>query len=86
MEKEVNKRLGVVGIVVENRDVAPDLNQILSSYGHLVIGRMGVPFRERDIAVISLIVEGTTDDIGAMTGKLGNLPGVQVKSALARKG
>jgi len=82
----VNKRLGVVGIVVENRDVAPDLNQILSSYGHLVIGRMGVPFRERDIAVISLIVEGTTDDIGAMTGKLGNLPGVQVKSALARKG
>ncbi|MGI6488225.1 MAG: CopG family transcriptional regulator [Syntrophomonadaceae bacterium] len=82
----MNKRLGVVGIVVENRDVAPDLNQILSSYGHLVIGRMGVPFRERDIAVISLIVEGTTDDIGAMTGKLGNLPGVQVKSALARKG
>lgn len=82
----MDKRLGVVGIVVENREVAPDLNRILSSYGHLVIGRMGVPFRERDIAVISLIVEGSTDDIGAMTGKLGNLPGVQVKSALARKG
>ena len=63
MEKEVNKRLGVVGIVVENRDVAPDLNQILSSYGHLVIGRMGYLSRTRYCGDL-LIVEGTTDDIG----------------------
>lgn len=81
----MEKRLGVVGIVVENPKSAPALNQILSEYSDVIIGRMGIPFREREIRVISLIVEGSTDAIGALTGKLGNLKGVQVKSALASK-
>lgn len=80
-----NKRLGVVGIVVEDRKSVTAMNRILSDYSDLIIGRMGIPYREREVSVISLIVDGSTDAIGAMTGKLGRLPGVQVKSALATK-
>jgi len=80
-----NRRLGVVGIVVEDRESVTAMNRILSDYSDLIIGRMGIPYREREVSVISLIVDGSTDAIGAMTGKLGRLPGVQVKSALATK-
>lgn len=78
-------RLGVVGIVIENRESVPRVNQILSDYAEIIIGRMGIPHLKREVAVISLIVDGSTDEIGGMTGKLGSLKGVQVKSALAQK-
>jgi putative iron-only hydrogenase system regulator len=72
--------------VVEGREnVASKINDILSDYGDNIVGRMGVPYRERGVSVIALIVDGNTDKIGAMTGRLGNLEGVQVKSALAKK-
>ncbi len=72
----MDKRIGVVGIVVEDREhIASRVNAILSGYGHLIVGRMGIPCRERNLSVISLIVDGSTDEIGAMTGKLGALPG-----------
>ncbi|NLW06365.1 MAG: CopG family transcriptional regulator [Clostridia bacterium] len=77
--------MGVVGIVVEQRDQVPKINSILSSHGDVIVGRLGVPYRERDIAVIALIVDGTTDEIGALTGKLGQLSGVQVKSTLVTR-
>lgn len=80
----MGKRIGVIGIIVEDQEVTARLNAILHDYSHLILGRMGVPYRERMVSVISLIVEGTTDDIGALTGKLGNLPGVNVKSALSK--
>ncbi|MGB9780859.1 TM1266 family iron-only hydrogenase system putative regulator [Caldanaerobacter sp.] len=81
-EKKPN-RLGVVGILVYDREkVADKVNQILSEYGHIIVGRMGIPYKDRGVSVIALIVDGTTDEIGAMTGKLGRLPGVKVKSAL----
>lgn len=77
------RRMGVVGIVVTNRlENAPKVNEILTSYGHIIVGRMGIPYRERGFSVISLIVDGTTDELGAMTGKLGSIPGVKVKTAL----
>jgi len=82
----MEKRIGVVSIVVEDVTVAARINSILHEYAGLILGRMGVPYRERNISVISLIVEGTTDQIGAMTGRLGNLPGVNVKSALSKAG
>lgn len=79
-------RLGVVGIVVDDRETAPRVNQILSEYADIIIGRMGIPHvkREHEVSVISLIVDGSTDEIGGLTGKLGSLKGVQVKSALAK--
>jgi putative iron-only hydrogenase system regulator len=81
------QRLGVVAVFVENRlEAAPKVNQVLSDYAPIVVGRMGIPYRERGMSVIAVIVDGTNDDIGAMTGRLGAIPGVSVKSALRRKG
>lgn len=82
----MERRIGVVGIVVEDRArVNKKLNEILSNFGHIIIGRMGVPSRELGLSVISLIVDGTPDEIGAMTGQIGNLSGVSLKSALTSK-
>lgn len=81
-------RLGVVGIVVDDPLKASEVNSILSKHGQLIIGRMGIPrvqHNESGVSVISLIVQGTNEDIGALTGQLGNLRGVQVKSALSTK-
>lgn len=78
-------RLGVVAIVIEDRSASTRINEILSGYGHIIVGRMGIPHRERDVSVIALIVDGTTDEIGAMTGKLGRVKNVLVKSALTAK-
>jgi len=75
-------RLGFVGIVVEDREQTGRINQILSDFGEIIRGRIGVPDKETGIGVIGLIVEGSNDRVGAMTGKLGNIKGVQVKSAL----
>ena len=76
------KRLGFVGIVVEKKDHISDLNKTLNDYSYLIRGRIGVPDSSHESGVIGLIVEGTNDELGAMTGKLGNFEGIQVKSAL----
>ena len=81
----MEKRIGTVSVIVTSRSSqAPMVNSILSEYGEMIIGRMGIPYPPKGIHVISLIVHGTTDQIGAMTGKLGALKGVQVKSALTK--
>lgn len=80
------KRLGVIGIVIdEPKHIVQRVNQIISEYSHLIIGRMGIPKPEENVGLIALIIEGTTDEVGAFTGKLGNLAGVTVKSALTAK-
>jgi putative iron-only hydrogenase system regulator len=56
----------------------------LTAFGDIVIGRMGIPYHQRDLNIITLIVDATTDEIGALTGKLGMIPGVTVKSTLAK--
>ena len=81
----MDSRIGVVGIVIENRDVVHKVNDILTEHSEMIVGRMGIPYRQRQVSVISLIVDGNTDAIGSMTGKLGALPGVSVKSALTKK-
>lgn len=78
-------RLGFVGVVIEERSRAEDVNRILSQFGEIIRGRIGIPDQETGLAVMGLIVEGTNDQVGAMTGKLGNLSGVTVKSALTAK-
>ncbi|MFP4473469.1 MAG: TM1266 family iron-only hydrogenase system putative regulator [Candidatus Omnitrophota bacterium] len=81
----MNKRLGFVGIIIEDREsVADQVNHILTEYGGVIAARVGLPYKERQCSVITLIVDTTTDELGTLTGKLGNLPGVSVKSALAK--
>lgn len=79
----IQNRIAVIGIVVNNREeAAKRVNDILSNFGNIIVGRMGLPYKEREISVISIIVDGTNDEIGALTGKLGNIPGIKVKVAL----
>ncbi|QJB57553.1 TM1266 family iron-only hydrogenase system putative regulator [Pseudodesulfovibrio sp. zrk46] len=80
----MDKRLGIIGIFIQDRnESAPAVNKILGENSDIVVGRMGIPFREKEVNCISLIIEATTDELGAMTGKLGMLNGVKVKSLLA---
>ncbi|CAH2214946.1 TM1266 family iron-only hydrogenase system putative regulator [Tepidibacter aestuarii] len=81
----MNKRIGVIGILVENRDSIESVNKLLSKHAEIVVGRMGIPYKEKNLSVISIIVDGTNDEIGALTGRLGRLEGVSVKSALTQK-
>lgn len=77
------KRIAVIGISVSNREgTSRKVNEILSSYGKVIVGRMGVPYKEENVSIISIIVNGTNDEIGAITGKLGNIKGIKVKVAL----
>jgi putative iron-only hydrogenase system regulator len=80
----MQKRLGVVGIVVENLTAATEINAVLHDFSGIIIGRMGIPHRERGVSVLSLIVDGSTDEISALTGRLGRIHDTLVKTALTR--
>lgn len=81
-----DKRIGVVGIVIEESDSVLIINKVLHEHSSIIVGRMGLPeINGRDISVISVVVDGTTDQIGSFTGQLGTIKGVNVKSALSKK-
>ncbi|MCK9432365.1 MAG: iron-only hydrogenase system regulator [Candidatus Omnitrophica bacterium] len=81
----MEKRLGFVGIIIHNRKkAAPSVNNVLTEFGELFLGRMGIPHVKRELSVMVLIVNATTDELGALTGKLGKIPGVSVKSGLSK--
>jgi len=74
-------RVAVMSMIVENGESVEKLNQILHENGKYIIGRMGIPYRERGINIISIALDAPQDAISAMSGKIGNLPGVSVKTA-----
>ena len=71
-------RIGVAAIIIDNPDSVQEVNEALHKFSRLIIGRLGIPYRERGVAVISVVLDGTTDDISALTGKLGKISGVTV--------
>ncbi|MGI6123879.1 MAG: TM1266 family iron-only hydrogenase system putative regulator [Acetivibrionales bacterium] len=81
----MDKRIGVIGIVIEDLSCTERVNAILHDYAGLIVGRMGIPYRERDVSVITLIVDGSNDEISALTGKLGRVSGAAVKSMITKK-
>jgi putative iron-only hydrogenase system regulator len=81
----MEKQLGVVVIIIKRREVnAPLVNEILTTFGPIIVGRFGFPYEKRGVNIVSLIVDGTNDEIGALTGKLGQLKEVTVRTALAK--
>ncbi|MBI9100378.1 MAG: iron-only hydrogenase system regulator [Spirochaetaceae bacterium] len=80
----MEKRIGIVAILADNRESIPKMNLIASEFHEIIRARQGLPFSDKNINIISLIVEGSTDQIGALTGKLGRLPGLKVKSMLTK--
>ena len=77
----MEKRVAVMGIIVENRDVVQEVNNILHEYAEFIIGRMGIPYREKKISIISIAIDAPQDAISALSGKIGKLPGISVKTA-----
>ncbi|MCX7882114.1 MAG: iron-only hydrogenase system regulator [Brevinematales bacterium] len=80
----MDKRIGIIGIMIEDFSQISAVSRLLGEYSDCILGRQGMNLREEHLRVISLIVEATTDEMGALTGKLGRLPGVRVKSILSR--
>lgn len=76
-------RVAVMSIIVENSDSTETINAILHDYGQYIIGRMGIPYRQRGINIISIAIDAPQDDISALSGKIGKLPGVSVKTAFS---
>ena len=74
-------RVAVMSIIVENPESVETLNQILHENGNYIIGRMGIPYRAKGINIISIALDAPQDTISAMSGKIGNLAGVSVKTA-----
>ena len=74
-------RVAVMSIIVENGDAVEEVNSLLHQYGDHIIGRMGIPYRKRGISIISIALDAPQDTISALSGKIGKLPGVSVKTA-----
>ncbi|MBO2516284.1 MAG: CopG family transcriptional regulator [Clostridiales bacterium] len=81
----MDERIGFVGIVLDDMSAAEKVNRVISEYQDMVTGRIGVPDHENGRAVIGLIVRGDSTRLGTFTGRLGNIAGVTVKSAVTRK-
>lgn len=79
----MEKRVGTALILIESRENVQHLNEIISKHSDIIIGRQGLP-RSNGQSVISLVLEGTTDQIGSLTGQLGRIKGIQVKSVLLK--
>ena len=77
----MENRVAIVGIIVENMNSVEALNAVLHEYAGYIIGRMGIPYRERKLKIISVAVDAPQETICAMSGKIGNLEGITVKTA-----
>ena len=74
-------RVAVISIIVEDNSSVEELNQLLTNYREFIIGRMGIPYREKNINIISVAIDAPQDVISALTGRIGSLPGISVKTA-----
>ncbi len=77
-------RVAVISIIVEKSEAVERLNSILHEYGEYVIGRMGIPYREKGISIISIAIDAPQDKINSLTGQLGKLDGVSAKAAYSK--
>ena len=78
-------RVAVIGIIVEDKEAVATLNEILHEYSEIIIGRMGLPYKEKGISIISLAVDAPQEKIAALTGRIGNISGISVKTAYSNR-
>lgn len=76
-------RVAVIGIIVDHTDNIDQLNDLLHEHAQYIIGRMGIPYREKNINIMSIAIDAPQDVISALTGKIGNIDGISVKTAFA---
>lgn len=82
MENET--RVAVISIIVENPDAVQQINETLHSASDYIIGRMGLPYKSKNISIISIVIDAPTNIISTVSGKLGRLSGVTVKTAYSK--
>lgn len=80
----MEKRIGTVTVLVKDRAVAPLVNSVISQYADIILARQGLPFHDRTVAVIALIVEGEVNQINALSGKLGKIDNIEVKAVVTK--
>lgn len=80
----MEKRIGLIAIVVEKKDAVEKLNHVLHDYGEYIVGRMGIPYHQRNISVISVVIDASTDVISSLSGKLGMIEGVSIKTVYSK--
>jgi putative iron-only hydrogenase system regulator len=73
-------RVAIIGIIVENNAVICDIQNLLSEYSDFIIGRMGIPYKQKDVRIISVVLDAPVDTINALTGKIGKIEGVNAKT------
>ncbi|MDO4291871.1 MAG: iron-only hydrogenase system regulator [Eubacteriales bacterium] len=80
----MESRVALIGIMVENPDSIEQMNQLLHEYGNYIIGRMGIPYRERGLSIISIVLDAPMNQISSLSGKLGMLDGISTKTIYSK--
>ncbi len=81
----MEKRIAILGIIIEKEESVEKVNELLHNYRDFIMGRMGMPYRERQISVISIVMDAGNDVVSALSGKLGMLEGVSAKAVYSKK-
>lgn len=77
-------RIALIGIIVEDNSATDSLNSILSEYGEYIVGRMGIPYKKKGVCIISVVIDASNDVISSLSGKLGMLKGINVKTVYSK--
>lgn len=78
-------RIALIGIIVEDTNAVENVNEILHNYGSYIIGRMVIPYREKQVNIISIVIDAPNDVISSLSGKLGMIKGISVKTVYSKK-
>lgn len=81
----MDTRIALVGIIVEDETSAADVNMLLHEYGSYIIGRMGLPYRQKGVNIISVVMDAENNVISSLAGKLGMIKGISVKTVYSKK-
>ena len=81
----MENRIALIGIIVEDTAVSAEINRILHDYQEYLVGRMGIPYRKQNVAIISVVVDAPADVTSSLSGKLGMLPGISVQTVYSKK-
>lgn len=81
----MENRVAIISMIIDNEEIVPEVNDLLHEYGRFILSRMGLPYRERALNIISVVVDAPADKISALSGKLGRLPGVTSKAVYSKQ-
>ncbi len=78
------KRIAIISIIVEERSSSSEINSLLSEYGDYILGRMGIPYKQKSVSVLSVVIDAPAEIINTLTGKIGMLKGVTAKTLMSK--